>query len=314
MCRSTGRRSRPKSSAHNFPDEYVAGSNTIDAATGEIPDPRTAFVDPVDDATVARLTQMLVGRFVVRDTALAPVADRARPRSRSSLTTSTGSAPAAATDSGLERPAREPGSPALRAQRVMAALAEIAYEAPSQARGVVLAMPDQLVARRRVRDDPAARPRRDPLVRAGDARHALLRGPAAETDGVPLQRPLAPLPPTRRAAPRGRRTYAAARGSSRRTRRWSATTTRRSRPAARAAARAVDRQHPRRSARVSRAPSSGGSTSLTSGIYHHRQDAHAHRAARQLPLSFQNNTGRAGIRVRVHLESPKLIFPKGPTS
>ena len=31
-------------------------------------------------------------------------------------------------------------------------------------------------------------------------------------------------------------------------------------------------------------------------------------------MSFQNDTGRAGIRVRVHLDSPKLIFPKGPTS
>ena len=30
-----------------------------------------------------------------------------------------------------------------------------------------------------------------------------------------------------------------------------------------------------------------------------------------LPLSFQNNTGRAGIHVLVHLDSPKLIFPKG---
>jgi hypothetical protein len=30
-----------------------------------------------------------------------------------------------------------------------------------------------------------------------------------------------------------------------------------------------------------------------------------------LPLSFQNNTGRDGVHVLVHLESPKLIFPKG---
>jgi hypothetical protein len=32
----------------------------------------------------------------------------------------------------------------------------------------------------------------------------------------------------------------------------------------------------------------------------------------RLPLSFQNNTKRAGIKVRVHLDSPKLIFPEGP--
>ena len=49
--RSTDRRSRRKTSATQVPGEYVAGSNAIDAATGEIPDPRTAFEDPVDDAT-----------------------------------------------------------------------------------------------------------------------------------------------------------------------------------------------------------------------------------------------------------------------
>ena len=32
----------------------------------------------------------------------------------------------------------------------------------------------------------------------------------------------------------------------------------------------------------------------------------------ELPLSFQNDTKRAGIHVRVHLDSPKLIFPDGP--
>jgi Family of unknown function (DUF6049) len=31
----------------------------------------------------------------------------------------------------------------------------------------------------------------------------------------------------------------------------------------------------------------------------------------KLPLSFQNDTNRDGIRVRVHLDSPKLIFPEG---
>ena len=73
----------------HLPGEFVAGSNAIDDATGEIPDPRTAFVDPVDDPTVARLTQMLVGRFVVRDTALVPVAESRTPAQPFVLTTST---------------------------------------------------------------------------------------------------------------------------------------------------------------------------------------------------------------------------------
>ena len=30
-----------------------------------------------------------------------------------------------------------------------------------------------------------------------------------------------------------------------------------------------------------------------------------------MPLSFENNSGRDGVKVRVHLESPKLVFPEG---
>src|SRR5262245_22914425 len=83
----------------HLPDEYVEGFDTIDAVTGEIPDPRTALVDPIDEATDARLTQMLVGRFVVRDSALAPVPEARTPAQPFVLTTSSGSStPAVASD------------------------------------------------------------------------------------------------------------------------------------------------------------------------------------------------------------------------
>ena len=93
----------------------------------------TAFEDPVDDATLSRLTQMLVGRFVVRDTALAPVDAPRTPAQPFTLTTGTDAVPAAATDSGLEQLFKTDGPPVLRVQRVLAGLAEIVYEAPSQA-------------------------------------------------------------------------------------------------------------------------------------------------------------------------------------
>src|SRR4029079_7862399 len=114
------------------PGEYVAGSNAIDAATGEIPDPRTAFEEHGDAATLRRLTQLLVGRFVVRDTALAPVDQPRTPAQPFALTAGTEALPAPATDSGLEQLFTTAGPPALRVQRVLAGLAEIAYEAPSQ--------------------------------------------------------------------------------------------------------------------------------------------------------------------------------------
>ena len=51
--------------------------------------------------------------------------------------------------------------------------------------------------------------------------------------------------------------------------------------------------------------------SLTSGITTTAKRSRSPLGA-ELPLSFQNDTKRAGIRVRVHLDSPKLIFPDGP--
>jgi len=52
--------------------------------------------------------------------------------------------------------------------------------------------------------------------------------------------------------------------------------------------------------------------SLTSGISTTAKTLTLTARRASLPLSFQNNTGRDGIHVRVHLESPKLTFPKGP--
>jgi hypothetical protein len=94
----------------HVPDEYVAGSNAIEAATGEIPDPRTAFEDPVDDATVRRLTQLGVRRFVIeiprsnRSTNRAP--RRNRSRSRRTLVRCRRSHPTAASNSSSQPTAR----------------------------------------------------------------------------------------------------------------------------------------------------------------------------------------------------------------
>ena len=51
---------------------------------------------------------------------------------------------------------------------------------------------------------------------------------------------------------------------------------------------------------------------LTSGITTTAKTLTLTARRASLPLSFQNNTKRAGILVRVHLDSPKLIFPDGP--
>ena len=296
----------------HLPDEYVAGSDATEAVTGQIPDPRTALVDPIDDATVSRLKQMLVGRFVVRDSSLAPIPESRTPAQPFSLTTSAGSTPAVATDSGLEFLLASPGPPALQAQRVIAALAEIAYEAPSQARGVVLAMPGDWNPASRRGGDPAAGAEARPAGEARHPRHAVLRGRAGRDRG----RRRAPAAAgarvaARRAAHPGqrvRRRPAGARGLH--------DDRRRRRPDGRggsagAAPRAVDRQQPRRRRSRTCDEIQQRLDSLTGGISTTAKTITLTARRASLPLSFQNNTGRANIRVRVHLESPKLIFPKG---
>jgi len=294
----------------HLPDEFVAGSNAIEDATGEIPDPRTALVDPADDATVARLTQMLVGRFVVRDTALVPVAESRTPAQPFVLTTSTGSTPAVATDSGIEGLLTGPGTPALRAQRVMAALAEIAYEAPSQARGIVLAMPadwtpDGASVANLLRELP-----RDPLVRPATLDTLFQEVAPAETDGVPLQRGLAPLPANRQ-LPLAASDYDAAQ---RELTAYEAMVGRKDPTVAagrRALLLALSTDNTPEEAAAYLATIGHRLDALTGGIFTTAKTITLTARRASLPLSFVNNTGRADLRVRVHLESPKLLFPKG---
>jgi len=293
-----------------LPDEFVEGSNTIDAAIGEIPDPRTALVDPVDDLTVARLTQMLVGRFVVRDTALVPVAESRTPAQPFVLTTSTGSAPAAATDSGIELLLEGPGTPALRAQRVMAALAEIAYEAPSTARGVVLAMPAKWGPDGASVANLLHNLTRDPLVRPATLDTLFQEVSPAATDGVPLQRRLAPLPPKHDLP-----LQAAAYATAQRELAAYGTMVGRKDPTVAAGRRelllALSTDNTPEEAQAYLATIRGRLDALTGGIYTTAKTLTLTARRASLPLSFVNNTGRAGIHVRVHLESSKLIFPKG---
>ena len=295
----------------HVPDEYVAGSNAIEAAINKIPDPRTAFEDPIDEATVDRLRQLLIASFVVRDTSLVPIEEPFTPAQPFTLTTSTNSTPSVATDSGLEKLLSSGGPPALRAQRVLAGLAEIAYEAPSQARGVVLAMPTNWTP-----DIPTVtlllhELGNHPLVKPVTLDDLFTEATPESRDGSPLQRLLAPIKSTG-AQPLFSTEYDDA-------------------------ARALDAYssmvphddpsiaagHHALLLSLSTANSRAESLawlatihanlrSLTSGITTTVKTLTLTARRAQLPLSFQNDTKRAGIKVRVHLDSPKLIFPNGP--
>ncbi len=84
---------------------------------------------------------MVVTRVAVRDTALQQVQHPFTPSQAFTLRTPEGASRGLATAPFVERLLEGPGSSALKAQRVVAALAEIAYEQPGIPRGIVLAEP-----------------------------------------------------------------------------------------------------------------------------------------------------------------------------
>jgi len=296
----------------DLPEEYVAGSSAIADTTGEIPDPRAAFVDPVDTPTLDQLTQMLVGRFVVRDTALANTFEPLTPAQPFEVTTNDGTAaPAAASDSGLEALLVSPGPPALREQRVVAALAEIAYEAPSQARGVILATPsdwspDVATVSLLLRDLA-----RDPLVEPATLDTFFAQVAPAQHNGAPLRRELASMK-SHAALPLHASEYndavreLAAYGS------MVGPTDPSIAAGQHALLLALSTANSPSQAQAYLDTITAKLHILTAGITTTAKTLTLTARRAYLPLSFQNTTGRAGIHVLVHLDSPKLIFPKGP--
>ena len=294
-----------------LPAEYVAGSNAIEKATGQIPDPRTAFVDPVDDATLSRLTQMLIGRYVVRDTALAPVAEPLTPAQPFELTGATvASSPAIATDSGLEHLLETPGTPALRAQRLVAALAEIAYEAPSQARGVVLSVPGNWAPDVATIDLVVRDLAGDPLVQPATLNELFGSVEREQRSGVPLQRELAPIK-TNATPPLFAEEYAAAARALGAYRAMVGSDDPSVAAGRHALLLSLSTSNSRAQALAQLQTIQEDLDALTSGITATAKTLTLTARRAELPLSFQNDTKRAGIKVRVRLDSPKLIFPDG---
>jgi len=130
--------------------QYVAASAALRTALGRKPSPtpaKSAFIDPAptSDAVVNELRQLLNVSIGVRDQALVPVIHPFSPAQAFVLETTGGESPAIATAPFIEDLFKGSDPSALRAQRVVAALAEVAYETPAIARGILLAPPEDWV-------------------------------------------------------------------------------------------------------------------------------------------------------------------------
>jgi hypothetical protein len=119
------------------------GTETLRSTLGVDPsaNAQVAFVDPASETTIDRLRAELVDRVVVRDESLAPVTHPFTPAQTFVVGTEGGRSRAASTAPFLEDLLNGPASSALKAQRVIAAIAEVAYETPAISRGLIVAPP-----------------------------------------------------------------------------------------------------------------------------------------------------------------------------
>ncbi len=128
---------------HYLPAEYAKGAAALQSALGVNPaaTAQSAFVDPAptSDAVVNDLRDMLIDRIAVREQALIPVNHQFSPAQAFVLDTTGGESRGVATAPFIETLFNGPEPSTLRAERVVAALAEVAYETPSIARGIVIA-------------------------------------------------------------------------------------------------------------------------------------------------------------------------------
>jgi hypothetical protein len=129
-----------------LPAQYDKGKSTLRAALGGTPSPaaQSAFIEqaPTSDAVVNEFHQTLIDRVAVREQALIPVEHQFTPAAAFVLNTTGGNSRGVATAPFVEALFNGPDTSALRAERVIAALAEIAYETPAIARGIVIAPPE----------------------------------------------------------------------------------------------------------------------------------------------------------------------------
>lgn len=126
--------------------QYTAGTAALSSALGENPSAtpqQSAFIDAqtTSDAVVNQLRDRLIDRVGVREQALIPVTHEFSPAQSFVLDTTGGVSRGMATAPYVEDLFNGPDPSALRAQRVIAALAEVAYETPAIARGVLVAPP-----------------------------------------------------------------------------------------------------------------------------------------------------------------------------
>jgi hypothetical protein len=294
--------------------EYAAGTRALRSALGASPrtSVQSSFIDPAptSDAAVDRLRQLPIDRFAVRDQALIPVTHPFSPAQAFVLETAGGASRAVATAPFVEDLFNGSDPSALRAERVIAALAEIAYETPSIPRGIVIAPPARWTPDLNTMATVVAALRSLPLIQSATLDELLATISNEQALGTGVQRRLVPAVPAptpvvadeyQNAAYElsafrdvvGARDPVVVQGEAALLTTLSTSISR-------------ERAHAEL-AKIDRAVHA-----FTAGVTADEKRITLTSRRAEVPLTFENNLQPPrDVTVRVHLESTKLLFPKG---
>ena len=287
-------------------EQRVAGSQALNALIGATPDPRTAFVDPVDQAALDRLRNLLADRVVLRASSVLDI-DLADTLTPFEIASRSDTIPAAVTSPRFELLLRGSSPPALRAQRLLAALSLLAFERTAPA-GVVLAPQEDWYPDLEAHRALIAGFNGNPLLEAATLDTLFDAVPAAAGETEPAARELAPhdpapFPITDTEYQTATKEHAALRS-----------TVGADHPAMargeRALQLALSSANTRAQARADLDVVANDLAALDTTVFttERRVTLTARRA--DVPLSFENLSGQP-VTVRVRLESEKLLFPNG---
>jgi hypothetical protein len=298
-----------------YREELLKGARSLADTLGVRPPdfPTSTFADPANDASIDRLRQMPVTRVAVRDSALAPVTHPFTASQGFTLVTQGGRSQGAATSPFIEQMLNGSDPPALKTQRVIAALTEIAYEQPGIARGVVLAPDARWTLDVTTMKTTIAALKTFPLVHVATldtffddvSNEHTPAGNDVERTLVPTTPAPAPLTPNEwDHAARELDAYAEVVGANDEL----VVEGKHLLGVALSTAITSDRAHETLD-RIDR-----GIHSFTEGVTVDAKRITLTARQASVPLSFENklNPPRT-VRVQVHLSSPKLAFPKGDT-
>jgi hypothetical protein len=295
--------------------EIVQGTDKLSALLGTRVDPRTQIARPANEASLARLRDAGVDRVILDGAGLTPRDEQFTPAQPFVVRSQQGMATAVGSDAGLQRLLEGDEPPALRAQRFLAGLSVVALEQPNVARGVVVLSPDDWDASSALLASALAGLTSDhPLLQPLTVDDLVASVPPATNANAPVERELAPspvppapvtarefldtetqlgafnalVPPPNPVADTGNRSLLVSLSSA-----WSG-------PGGRVRARAelarIDADVNQFVGRL-RVPAVNSTITLTA-------------EKGEIPVTFLNETGQA-LRVRVRLESDKLLFPEG---